>query len=1101
LRLHILHRTSYRYPRPAALGPHQVRLRPTTHARARIESYGLRISGEPDVHWLQDPYGNHVAHVSFKEGQRQDALELRVELAVDIRPVNPFDFYLDDRCKAWPFTYPEELQRDLSPFLASAEDAERAGPRLLRFLEGLPAERLSIDEVVDLNVRVNRALRYITRDEPGIWSPEETLAQGRGSCRDSAVLLIAALRARGFAARFASGYLVQLTDEGMIPDEPKGVGRDVVDLHAWAEVFLPGAGWVGLDATSGLLCGEGHIPLACTARPALANPVEGTSDLAAAEVTFEMKVARLGHETRTTAPFTDETWSALLDAGDRADALVKAQGLRLTLGGEPTFTSRDHALAPEWNGDALGGTKWSQGLRLAEELRDRLCPGAAMLIRQGKHYPGESLPRWAIELVGRRDGRALWRPAVAAPANAAAPAKAAAPPGLAEARRLAEDVQSRLGLSGGLLTAYEDPWPALKVEAALPVDRDAREARAPAPEDLDDPEARRRLARTLGRGLATAAGYVLPLGREGGRWRTDPWTFRRERLYLFPGDSPLGLRLPLGSIAGKAVEPTPEEPKFPGPADPRAPEAPDEAKAAAAKAATALRTALCVEAREGALRVFLPPLAAADDFVALVTLVDEARLALGLPVELEGYPPPSGEALLRFAVTPDPGVLEVNLPPTEGTRTHAALLGEVFDAALRAGLTAEKYLHDGRMSGSGGGNHLTLGGPTPPESPFLQRPDLLASLITFLQHHPSMSYLFTGLFIGPTSQAPRPDEARHDALYELEIALSRAFDRSAPVAPWLGDMLFRHLLVDVAGNTHRAELCIDKLYDWRTPSGRQGLVELRAFEMPPHPRMVSAQMTLVRALVAAFAAEPYQAPLIRWGTDLQDRFLLPTWLWRDFEDVLGYLAAHGLSLPAEAYRAFLELRCPVVGRAELGGVLVEVRNALEPWPVLGEEATGAGTSRYVDSSVERIEVRAEGLVEGRHQLLVNGYTLPLRSTGRRAEFVGGVRFRAWAPAHSLHAHLGIHHPVRLDVVDGWARRSVGACAYHVWHPEGTAFLQPPLTRFEAAARRAKRFTMGAPAAWPVVPLAAPPHPDMPYTLDLRRFPGDRPPPAPTEEEA
>jgi uncharacterized protein (DUF2126 family)/transglutaminase-like putative cysteine protease len=1067
-----------------------VRLRPTTHARARIESYGLRISGDPDVHWLQDPYGNHVAHVSFKEGQRQETLELRVELAVDIRPVNPFDFYLDDRCQRWPFSYPEELQRDLSPFVASAGEADLAGPRLRRFLEDLPAARLTLDEVVDLNVRVNRALRYITRDEPGIWTPEETLANGRGSCRDSAVLLIAALRARGFAARFASGYLVQLTDEGMIPNEPKGVGRDVVDLHAWAEVFLPGAGWVGLDATSGLLCGEGHIPLACTAQPALATPVEGTSDTAAVGVDFEVKVARLGHETRTTAPFTDETWAALLDAGDRADAVLAAQGLRLTLGGEPTFTSRDHALAPEWNGEALGGTKWSQGLRLAEELRQRVCPGAALLLRQGKHYPGESLPRWAIELVGRRDGAPLWREGPAAPAK---------PPAVADARRLAEDLARRLGVASGLLTAYEDPWPALKVEAALPVDRDAR---APAEGELDDAEARRRLARTLGRGLATAAGFVLPLGREDGRWRTDRWTFRRERLYLAPGDSPLGLRLPLSSIAGKPVEVKPQEPRFPGPADPRAekpPTAEEAAAAAALPAPAALRTALCVEAREGALRVFLPPLATPEDFVALLAVVDEARFALGLPVELEGYPPPSGELLLRLSVTPDPGVLEVNLPPTEGTRAHAGLLGEVFDAALRAGLTAEKYLHDGRMSGSGGGNHLTLGGPTPPLSPFLQRPDLLASLVTFLQHHPSMSYLFTGLFIGPTSQAPRPDEARHDALYELEIALARAFDRSAPVAPWLGDLLFRHLLVDVAGNTHRAELCIDKLYDWRTPTGRQGLVELRAFEMPPHPRMVSAQMTLVRALVAAFAAEPYQGPLVRWGTDLQDRFLLPTWLWRDFEDVLGFLAARGLPLPAEAYRAFLELRCPVVGRAELGGVVVEVRNALEPWPVLGEEPTGAGTSRYVDSSVERIEVRAEGLVEGRHQLLVNGYTLPLRSTGSRAEFVGGVRFRAWAPAHSLHAHLGIHHPVRLDVVDTWARRSVGACAYHVWHPEGTAFLQPPLTRFEAAARRAKRFTLGAPAAWPVTPVPATPHPDMPYTLDLRRFPGDRPPPAPEEE--
>ena len=1083
MRLHVLHRTSYRYPRPAALGPHQVRLRPATHARARVESYGLTISGDPEIHWLQDPFGNHVAHVSFKEGTRQEVLEVRVELAVDVRPVNPFDFFVDDRCKTWPFTYPDEFLQDLSPFLASSEDAEHR-PIIARFLESLPGQPDTVDEVVALNRHVNRTLRYITRDEPGIWTPEETLKNGRGSCRDSAVLLIAALRARGFAARFASGYLIQLTDEGMIPDEPKGVGRDVVDLHAWAEVFLPGAGWVGLDPTSGLLCGEGHIPLACTARPALATPLEGTSDQPSIEVTFEMKVARLGHETRTTAPFTDETWSALLQAGDHADQVLASQGLRLTLGGEPTFTSREHPLAAEWNGDALGVTKWSQGLRLVEELRRTICPGAALLFRQGKHYPGESLPRWAIELVSRRDGRPLWRD----------PPQTTAPSTLDGARRLAEELARRLGFPGAIQVAFEDPWAALKAEAALPLDVDLSRVK------LDHPEERQTLARTLGRGLSSPVGFVLPLGREGGRWRTDHWSFRRDQLYLIQGDSPIGLRLPLASISGVPVAVKPEEPKFSGTPDPRrtpAEDAPSEAgkKMPAKPKETSLRTALCVEPRDGALRVFLPPLETAAEFEELVSMVDDARHALGARVELEGYPPPHGADHVRMAVAPDPGVLEVNLPPTEGTRAHAELLDKVFEAALRAGLTSEKYLHDGRLSGSGGGNHLTMGGPTPPESPFLLRPDLLASLITFLQHHPSLSYLFTGLFIGPTSQAPRPDAARHDSLYEMEIALARAFDRSAPAMPWLGDLLFRHLLVDITGNTHRTELCIDKLYDWRTPTGRQGLVELRAFEMPPHPRMASAQMTLMRAVIAALSAEPYQAPLVRWGTDLSDRFLLPTFLWRDFEDVLAHLSKRGLSLPKEAYRAFLELRCPVVGRAELGGVLVEVRNALEPWHVLGEEATQSGTSRYVDSSVERIEVHAVGLVEERHQILVNGYPLPLKTTGVRGEFAGGVRFRAWAPAHSLHAHLGIHHPVRIDVLDTWARRSMGACAYHVWHPEGIAFDKPPLTRFEASARRAKRFTMEAPLAWPVSPHRAEPHPEMPYTLDLRRFPGDRPAPS------
>ncbi len=1087
MRVQILHRSVYSYPSPAALGPHQLRLRPANHARARVESYGLHVPEGGALRWQQDPFGNHVAHLSYPQGVRLRELELRVELAADIRPVNPFDFFLDDRCKQAPFTYPPELRKDLLPFLDLQDEPLRGGPRLARFLEALPSSGDTVDFIVALNRDVNRAIRYVVREEPGIWTPEETLTHGRGSCRDSAVLLIAALRSRGLAARFASGYLVQLTDEGMIPDAPKGVNHDVVDLHAWAEVYLPGGGWIGLDATSGLLCGEGHIPLACTARAALANPVEGTSDTPAASVTFEMKVTRLGHEPRPTAPFTDETWQALLAGGDRADTLLATKGLLLTLGGEPTFTSREHPDAPEWNGEALGPTKWEQGLRLAQELRRTVGRGAALLTRQGKHYPGESLPRWALELVWRRDGRPVWSDPGAGVRR---------PAEVEDARRLADDLAARLGLSGSVVPAFEDPWHFVEEEASLPTDVDPLEA------DLGDGEQRRRLARVLGRGLGREAGFVLPLAREAGAWRSDRWEFRRGRLFLLPGDGPIGLRIPLSSIAGSPLAVAPSEENAPGPPDPRrdaveGEEAPQRRLATAdpAPARKSLRTAVCVEARDGRLRVFLPPLAGAEDFLALLAQIDEARRDSNLDVGLEGYSPPPSPDLQRLAVTPDPGVIEVNLPPSEGTRAHAELMAAVFDAALRAGLTAEKYLVDGRMAGSGGGHHLTLGGRTPLQSPFILRPDLLGSLITFFQHHPSLSYMFTGLFVGPTSQAPRVDEARHDALYELEIALARAF-RPGEAPPWLGDMLFRHLLVDVTGNTHRAEISIDKLYDPRTSHGRQGLVELRAFEMPPHPRMASAQMTLARALVAAFATEPYSAPLTRWGTELHDRFLLPTWIWHDFEEVLAFLGARGIALPAEAYRAFVDLRCPVVGRLQAGDVALEVRNAIEPWHVLGEEPTAAGTARYVDSSMERLEVRVEGLVPGRHQVLVNRLALPLRPTGTRGEVVGGVRFRAWAPPHSLHAHIGIHHPIRIDVLDGWGRRSLGACAYHVWHPQGRAFLAPPLTRFEAAARRAERLTAESPLPWPVEPMPSTPHPEMPFTLDLRRYLVDHPPPPP-----
>jgi len=1123
VRVLLRHVSRYRYPKPATLGTHQIRLRPAAHARAHVETYGLHVTPRPELRWQQDPAGNFVARASWP-GSRIEELGVAVELAVDIRPMNPFDFRLDDSAARAPVDY-GPLAPELQPYLELGDPAFALGPLAEKFLDALPRAGESVPLIVEMNRRVRQAVRYVIRDEPGIWTPEETLRQGKGSCRDSAVLLIAAFRSRGLAARFVSGYLVQLTDEGMIPHEPKGVSRDVVDLHAWAEVFLPGAGWIGLDATSGLMCGEGHIPLACAALPRHAAPLEGTTDVAADDVRFEMRIGRLGHEVRPTAPFTEEAWAELCQSGERADAALRAAGLELTCGGEPTFNSRLHPGRPEWNCEALGPTKWDQGMQLARELQKRFCPSGLVLLRQGKQYPGESLPRWAVEVIGRRDGQPIWRaggpdPWRAAPESARPPADARA---LADARTLAEAIARRLGVEGFVLPAFEDPWRHLQDEASLPIDVD------PLAADLRDPEERRRLARVLDRGLATEAGYVLPLAADAGRFRSERWTFRRGRLHLLPGDSPLGLRLPLASLGGPPAIQVAEEPVEPP--DPRSPEAaakerereqallrrrveegrisPEVARQILRppekpprQPAFQVRTALCVEPRSGALYVFLPPVSTAADFLALAAAVDAERSAVDAPVLLEGYPPPADPSLTRLSVAPDPGVLEVNLPPASSSAEHSATVAAVFDAALHAGLHAEKYLLDGRMTGSGGGNHLTLGGPTAQRSPWLRDPRLLASFLTFVQHHPSLSYLFTGLFLGPTSEAPRLDEARHESLYEMEIALSRAFAHdpaAGPAPPWLSDALFRHLLVDVSGNTHRTEISIDKLFDWRTGHGRQGLVELRAFEMPPHPRMMVAQAQLVRSLVAALAQQPYRAPLVRWGQQLHDRFLLPAWLWRDFLDVLSFLGERGLPLPAEAYRAFLELRCPLVGQLQAGEVLLEVRNALEPWPVLGEEPGQGGTSRYVDSSLERIEVRTAGLTPGRHEVLVNGFSLPLRPTGAAGEAAAGVRFRAWAPPHGLHPHLGIHHPVRLDVVDLWARRSLGACAYHVWHPEGRAFDTPPLTRFEAAARRAQRFTVEGPAPWPVTPRPAPPADEAPWTLDLRRLPGDRPPPRPGDD--
>ncbi len=1106
MRLLVQHQSTWAYPSPAALGPHLIRLRPASHTQADIETYGLTVSPVGDIRWLQDPYGNFVGRLTYPAGTTVESLQVGVEFTCDIKPVNPFDFFVDDRCKDAPFTYPAEMLPDLAPFLDRNEASVAGGMWLEEFLDTLPRDGDTVQLIVKLNEAVNKVTKYVIREEAGIWTPEQTLAAGRGSCRDSAVLLIAALRSRGLAARFVSGYLIQLTDDGMIPGEKKGVATDVVDLHAWAEVYVPGGGWIGLDATSGLLCGEGHIPLACTASPPLAAPVEGTSDTTAESVLFSMKIQRLEHEAHPTRPYEEEVWEALLDAGDRADAALLQAGLSMTMGGEPTFNGRDYPDAPEWNGDALGPHKTRIGRRFAAGLAHRLAPGGIVMERVGKHYPGESLPRWALDIIGRTDGKPIWHGKTLVETKGATPHHAA---------RFAAALAKKLDLSDYVIPAFEDPWRALQDEASLPVDIDPRTAK------LDDPEERRRLARLLDRGLSTEAGFVLPLTRFDGQWLSDRWTFRRGELYLIPGDGPMGLRLPLKSLGGGYVA-SPVEPVV-TPPDPRtealrAHEAKQRETMTAmlqrlvqSRSATpaallqaqgtsvlgaAIGTALCVEERDGAVRVFFPPLESADDFLALLAIVDETAQTLSMSVALEGYPPVSTPELKKFCVTPDPGVLEVALPPVTTVRQHAELVDAVFDVALHAGLHSEKYLLDGRMAGSGGGNHVTFGGPEPLQSPFLQRPDLLASLLTFLQHHPSLSYMFSGLFVGPTSEAPRIDEARHDALYEMEIALERAHDRTQPSPPWLTDLLFRHLLVDVAGNTHRAEVSIDKLYDPGTPFGRQGIVELRAFEMPSHPRMITAQALLVRSLLACFSNEQYKAPLVRWGQTLHDRFLLPTYLWRDFEDVLEFLDAKGFPLPAAAYTPFVDLRCPLVGTMESGEVTLEVRNAIEPWMVLGEESTPSGTSRYVDSSMERIEVRLTGAVPERHLVLVNGHQLPMRASGTAGERVGGVRFRAWAPPHSLHAHLGIHHPIRIDIVDSWSKRSLGACAYHVWHPEGRGFELAPLTRMEAAARRAQRFTRAEPLRAPVNARVVSAHDDAPYTLDLRRFNIDRPPPPP-----
>lgn len=1086
MKVRIKHQTVYRYDEPALLGPHVVRLRPADHARTPLLSYNLAIHPEDaEVRWKHNPWGTKEARVSFPAERGIEQFELTVDASFDIHPVNPFDFFVDDEARFLPFEYDPSVARELAPFLRA-----ELGERTERFVASVPFEGNTVDYLVKLNQSVASEVSYVIRMDPGVQTPEQTLEVGKGSCRDSAQLLVAALRGRGLAARFVSGYLIQLADEGNIPDLAKGVAADVVDLHAWCEVYVPGAGWIGLDGTSGLLCGEGHVPLAFASDPELAAPVSGSASRPADSFDFSMEIERLGHEPRPRRPYEEPAWAAILDAGETVDAALDELGLRLTCGGEPTWTSREAPGKPEWKTEALGGTKWSQGLRFARELRKRFGEGSVVLQRMGKQYPGESLPRWAIDILWRVDGVPIWRDADRLALGSLRSVGAAQrAPGPDDAERFAEALCGLLDVPPALVPAFEDPWHFVKEEALLPADVDPLEY------DLDDDEDRRRLAQVLDRGLSNPVGYALPLGREGGRWVGDEWTFRRERLYLVPGDSPMGLRLPLEQLRGGSWSPwyadqTEIAEDDPVDFDPeqwvqrrRARAAPVEAR----YAPQGVRTALCVQPREDAVHVFLPPMESTTDFLELVAAIEEASERESLPVRLEGYLPPPDPRIRACTVTPDPGVLEVNVPVSRTFREYVELLEMFTDAANHAGLCTEKFQLDGREVGSGGGNHITLGGPSTVESPWIIRPKLLGGMLRYVQHHPSLSYLFTGLFIGPTSQAPRVDEARHDALHELELALAQLPEHHHGwIPPWLTDRLLRNLLVDVAGNTHRTEICIDKLYDPNGVTGRLGLLEFRAFEMPPHERMAAVQMLLLRAITARLARDQYERPLIEWGTALHDRFMLPHYLWEDAGDVADDLRAHGVPFEREWLRPFLDLRFPVAGAQVIEGIELEIRIAGEPWYTLGEQPAGAVVARYVDSSLERLQVRAKGLPVGdRYAVTVNGWKVPLRCTGVADEHVAGVRFRAWQPPHCLQPTIAVHHPLRFDLVDTWGQRSLGGCSYHVWHPEGRAYDEPPLTAFEAKARRSSRFTTDGHAPYPAPVREVAPRPEHPNTLDLR----------------
>jgi uncharacterized protein (DUF2126 family) len=481
----------------------------------------------------------------------------------------------------------------------------------------------------------------------------------------------------------------------------------------------------------------------------------------------------------------------------------------------------------------------------------------------------------------------------------------------------------------------------------------------------------------------------------------------------------------------------------------------------------------------------MSPLPMLEDYLALLTAIEQTAAELKLPVCIEGYAPPADPRMEKFMITPDPGVIEVNVMPSASWPEMVNSTRILYEEARLTRLGTEKFMLDGRHTGTGGGNHVTLGARTPADSPFLRRPDLLASMLIFWQQHPCLSYLFSGMFLGPTSQAPRIDEARHEALYELEIALSQ-MPVGETTQPWIVDRLLRHLLTDITGNTHRAEFCIDKLYSPDSSTGRLGLLELRGFEMPPHAEMSLMQQLLIRALVARFWMSPYRKPLVRWGTALHDKWMMPHFIWQDLGDVLADLREHGVNFSQAWFAPFMEFRFPVIGDVRYEGTHIQLRQAIEPWHVLGEEASGGGTARYVDSSVERLEVKVTDFNAARHVLTCNGYQVSLQPTGVPGEAVAAVRYKAWQPPSALHPLIKSHAPLVFDLVDSWNQRSVGGCVYHVSHPAGRNYETFPVNANEAEARRMARFKAEGHTQGIIRHIEQAPGQDYPHTLDLRR---------------
>ncbi len=1076
IKVALTHKTHYKFDRAIKIYPHTIRLRPAPHCRTPILSYSLNI--EPKNHyinWQQDPFGNYLARLVFPE--KTNFLSLDVELIADLIVINPFDFFLDENCRHFPFTYSEQLRKELSPYLQKLP----LTPLFAEYLSSIPLTRATTNDfLVSVNQALQKIISYTIRLEVGIQTPEETLSNGKGSCRDTAWLLIQLLRHLGLAARFTSGYLVQLKPDEKPIDGPVGAKEDFTDLHAWCEVYLPGAGWVGMDPTSGLFVSEGHIPLACTPDPVSAAPITGETEVTDVDFSFSNEVRRLHEDPRVTKPYTEEQWQAVLTLGNSVDERLNEEDVRLTMGGEPTFVSIDDMESDEWNTEALGEHKLERAIDLLVRLKKRFAPDGIMQLSQGKWYPNEVLPRWAMGITWRKDKIPLWdQPALLDTLEG----KGAST--IATAKHLIMDIAELLGLAPTFCqSAFEDVMFYQHQIDKLPEAIDLTQPTKHQAEQYVD------LIRFIQQDNSQPACYILPVAWHDKYkgWQSSIWPFEPNNILLTPGDSPACLRLPLDTIPEEKQEILPE----PDPFAEKKPlsRSPKDAlplpSIEKSESTTVIKHCLGTRIVDGKLYVFIPPMDNVEQFIQLMAVIETAAEKQQTPIVLEGYQSPADPRINKLFITPDPGVIEVNIPPSERFREIKDITLALYQEARDARLATEKFMLDGRHTGTGGGNHITLGAMTPKDSPLLRRPDLLQSLVSYWQNHPSLSYLFSGAFIGPTSQAPRADEGRDEMLYELELAFSQV-PKGETLKPWLVDRLFRNLLVDITGNTHRAEFCIDKLYSPTGVAGRLGILEFRGFEMPPHSRMSLVQILLIRSLVAYFWKTPYTKPLVRFGTALHDQYMLPHYVFEDIKTVVQDLNDQGLNFQLDWLLPFEEFRFPYYGRVQIGDIQIELRFAIEPWHVLGEEVTHLGSSRYVDSSVERVQVKVYGLIDNRYVLCCNHRRVPLTQTGINGVYVAGVRYRAWHPPSGLHPTIEKNTPLIFDLIDTWNNQVIGGCSYDVSHPGGRTYDTFPLNAFEAESRRYNRFSTTNHSQQPTkVPPDIEPNPDYPHTLDLRQ---------------